>query len=98
MSVERVSRMMLRRPGPGQLREQLFWLVDVVYACKSSGDQTLEESAALVEEAVGLFGSYMEKGDDEALERAVVCIEQFGAIVRNTLNAASGRLTPQESV
>ena len=49
-SIEKVARMLTRRPPDGRLREQLFWLVDIVYACKSSGDKALFGQAQLVEQ------------------------------------------------
>ena len=32
VAVEKISRMLHRRPPQGRFREQLFWLVDIIYA------------------------------------------------------------------
>ncbi|MEM6532933.1 MAG: hypothetical protein AAF654_09925 [Myxococcota bacterium] len=81
-SVEKISRMLRRRPPPGRFREQLFWLVDIVYACKASDDESLAAEATLVEEALGQLGEYIETGDEMALEEASKRVEQFGRKVR----------------
>ncbi|MEO1172307.1 MAG: hypothetical protein AAFX94_09680 [Myxococcota bacterium] len=81
-SVEKISRMLRRRPPPGRFREQLFWLVDIVYACKASEDKTLVAEATLVEEALGQLGEYIETGDESSLEEASKRVEQFGRMVR----------------
>ena len=81
MPVEKVARMLHRRPPRGRFREQLFWLVDIVYACKSSGDELLAEEARLVEGALGRLGEYLETGDTAALDDATLQVEQFARVV-----------------
>ena len=81
LSIEKVARMLGRRPPEGRLREQLFWLVDVVYACKTSGDRELVGQAQLVEQALGNLGSYLETGDVQALDTAAVRVEEFARVV-----------------
>jgi hypothetical protein len=73
--------MLDRRPPDGRLREQLFWLVDIVYACKASGDGVLAEQAQLVEDALGNLGTYLETGDTEALDHATVRVQEFARVV-----------------
>ncbi|MEK7705241.1 MAG: hypothetical protein AAB426_09800 [Myxococcota bacterium] len=75
--------MLLRRPPDGRLREQLFWLVDIVFACKSSEDVDLAGQASLVEEALGNLGDYLETGDTDALEVATKRVEQFARLIRS---------------
>ncbi len=90
MSVERIARMLQRRPGEGKLREQLFWLVDLVYACKSSGDERLASEARLVEDALGAMGEYLETGNADALSSARTRVEQFALAVTSVVAAARG--------
>ena len=81
MNVEKIARMLHRRPPQGRFREQLFWLVDIVYACKSSGDKLLAQEARLVEDALGRLGEYLETGDAAALDDATTQVEQFARVV-----------------
>ncbi len=74
--------MLHRRPPQGRFREQLFWLVDLVYACKASGDAGLVEQARLVEDALGSLGEYLETGNTEALTQASARVEQFARAVK----------------
>jgi hypothetical protein len=82
ISLDKIARMLHRRPPQGRFREQLFWLVDLIYACKSSGDNALAAEAQLVEDALGLLGEFLETGDRDALERATARVEQFANAVR----------------
>ncbi len=82
MAVARIARMLQRRPPHGRFREQLFWLVDIIYACKASGDDLLAREALLVEEALGRLGEYMETGDLQALHAATAHVERFALIVK----------------
>jgi hypothetical protein len=88
MSVEKISRMLDRRPPSGRLREQLFWLVDLVFACKASGDQRLASEARLVEDALGAMGEYLETGNSDALRDSSARVEQFArAVMQAVLQA-----------
>ncbi len=89
MSVAKIARMLNRRPPPGRFREQLFWLVDIVYACKASGDRLLVEEARLVEDALGRLGEYLETGDETALDDATVQVEQFARVGSAVVSAES---------
>ena len=82
MSLQKVSKMLRRRPPQGRFREQLFWLVDVVYACKGSGDNALAAEARLVEDALGALGSFLETGDQHSLDEATARVEQFAEHVK----------------
>lgn len=82
MSVARISELLQRRPPPGRFREQLFWLVDLIYACKSSSDEGVRRQATLVEQALGALGDYLETGNTEALQRATSQVEKFALLVR----------------
>lgn len=88
--------MLLRRPPEGRLREQLFWLVDVVYACKSSDDDALASQARLVEEALGNLGDYLETGNVDALELAGARVEEFARVVRAKVTAAAAAAVAAE--
>ncbi len=74
--------MLLRRPPQGRFREQLFWLVDIIYACKSSGDEDLVSQAQGVEDALGRLGEYLETGDTRALDDATAQVEKFARSVK----------------
>lgn len=87
MSIERIARTLERRPGPERLREQLFWLVDLVYACKASGESILIAHAALVEEALGLLGTYLETGDDDCLQQAGARMSTFARVIDQAMAA-----------
>ena len=91
MAHERIARMLERRPPQGRFRDQLFWLVDVVYACKASGDGELLRHARLVEEALGSLGQYLETGDTVALDQATSRVEQFA---RDALRAEPAQTEP----
>ncbi len=90
MSVEKIALMLRRRPLEGRFREQLFWLVDLVYACKSSGNETLATEARLVEDALGSLGEYLETGNREALGQASARVEQFARVVKKVVMGAGG--------
>ena len=90
MNVAQIARMLHRRPPPGRFREQLFWLVDLVYACKAAGDPLLSGEAGLVEQALGQLGEYLETGDVTALEDASCRVEQFARVVTSAV-AAHGK-------
>ena len=47
MGVEKIRLALQRRPAENQFREQLFWLVDLIYACTASGDPALIGHARL---------------------------------------------------
>lgn len=87
MSLVKVARMLERRPPDSRFREQLFWLVDLVYACKSSGDAELVKHARFVEEALGNLGEFMQTGDSELLTQASACVEDFARVVKAAVNA-----------
>lgn len=93
MAVDKIVRMLSRRPPPGRFREQLFWLVDLVYACKASGNPELVKNARLVEDALGSLGQYLETGDTEALNEASARIEQFATAVRETFGPGDDEAT-----
>lgn len=74
--------MLERRPAKHKFRDQLFWLVDIVFACKASGDATLQQHAALVEDALGQLGAYLETGDRDAMQEATRRVEAFAAAIQ----------------
>jgi hypothetical protein len=88
MSVDKISRMLQRRPPSGRLREQLFWLVDLIFACKASGDAQLAAEARLVEDALGAMGEYLETGNEDALQNASARVEQFATTVTRVVGGA----------
>ena len=87
MAVEKISRMLHRRPPQGRFREQLFWLVDIIYACKASGDTTLVAEAKLMESALGRLGEFLETGDLAKLDDAARHVEQFARVVKAAVGA-----------
>jgi len=87
VSVQKIARMLLRRPPDGRLREQLFWLVDIVFDCKSSDDAALSSQAQIVEEALGSLGDYLETGNTDALEVATARVEEFARLIRSKIAA-----------
>jgi hypothetical protein len=87
MSLVKIARMLERRPPEGRFREQLFWLVDLVYACKTSGDAQLVMHARLVEDALGDLGEFMETGASEALAQASARVEVFARVVKAAVDA-----------
>ena len=89
MSLDKIARMLHRRPPHGRFREQLFWLVDIIYACKSSGEPTLVAEAKVVEAALGRLGEFLETGDTTALDDAALQIEQFARVVRVAISGKS---------
>lgn len=89
MALDKIARMLQRRPPAGRFREQLFWLVDVIYACKASGERGLVAQAQLVEEALGRLGEFLETGDNTVLDDAMGRIESFARMVKAAVQADS---------
>ncbi len=89
-AAEKIARMLSRRPPQGKFREQLFWLVDLVYACKNSGDAELLRQARLVESALGSLGEFLETGDRDALDEATAQVEQFARAVKSVVSGHGG--------
>lgn len=87
MSLQKIARMLERRPPEGRFREQLFWLVDLVYACKTSGDAELVKHARLVEDALGNLGEFMQTGASDALAEASARVEVFARVVKAAVDA-----------
>jgi hypothetical protein len=87
MSFDKIARALERRPPPDRMREQLFWLVDLIYACKASTEPLLVQHATLVEEALGSVGTYLETGDTDYLKHATTRLEEFGRVVRQAMVA-----------
>ncbi len=77
MGVEKIRLALQRRPAENQFREQLFWLVDLIYACTASGDPALIGHARLLESSLGSLGKYLETGEVESLESAQKNLEEF---------------------
>ncbi len=88
MSLAKIARMLERRPPEGRFREQLFWLVDLVYACKSSGDAQLMMHARLVEDALGNLGEFMQTGASETLALASARVETFARVVKAAVDSS----------
>ncbi len=85
-SLEKLRELLERKPPRENKREQLFWLVDVVYACKFSGSEALAKEAAEVEQALGSLERLIEEEDSDALKSAAVGVETFIHQLRFTLN------------
>ena len=82
MSREKIARALTRRPDSADFRKQVFWLVDVIYACKASEDQALVGKSHLLEDALGCLGQFLESGDAQALAQTHAHLEAFGQFVR----------------
>ena len=89
MALGKIARMLERRPPDSRFREQLFWLVDLVYACKASGDARLSEHARLVEDALGRLGEFLQTGEMSALNEASARVEEFAHVVKAAVAAQS---------
>ena len=79
--------MLNQRPSDELVDEQLFWLVDLIYACKASGSEELARCALLVEEALGGLGNYIEVGDNEALAKARERVDDFAQSIRDLMGS-----------
>ena len=84
-SLEKIKELLERKPPRENRREQLFWLVDVVYACKQSGSQALAQDAAEVEQALGSLQRLIGEEDTAALRNAASVVESFIHKLRTTL-------------
>ncbi|NVM18848.1 MAG: toll/interleukin-1 receptor domain-containing protein [Candidatus Lokiarchaeota archaeon] len=80
--MEKISNLLESRAPKGQFRDQLFWIVDVINACKASGNHVLVEEAKLMEKVLGKLGDFLKTGNQQALEEATVRIQQFARIVK----------------
>jgi hypothetical protein len=65
-----------------RFREQLFWLVELMQACKRSRDPTLMGEAKVVEKALEDMGRFLETGDTKNLNAAAKQIERFARVVK----------------
>jgi hypothetical protein len=88
MSVDKIRQALQRRPGPQDFREQLFWLVDMIYACKAAQDVRLVERARLLEDALGSLGDFLETGDSAALEQTHTNLEEFARFIQTASHTA----------
>lgn len=88
MSREKISRALLRRPDPQDFRQYLFWLVDVIYACKASKEPALMQQARLLEDALGYLGSFLETGEQSKLTQLHTNLEQFARFVQQPAQAS----------
>ncbi len=84
-SMENISKMLHKRPPQGRFRDQLFWLVDLIYACKASNNLVLKEEAKLMEKALAHLSDYLETGNQAALDEATQRVEQFARIVKSAV-------------
>ena len=82
MSREKIARALTRRPDGEDFRKTVFWLVDVIYACKASQDQALVNQSVLLEDALGCLGRFLETGDKELLAQTHAHLEAFAQFVK----------------
>jgi hypothetical protein len=80
--MEKIKNLLDERPPKGRFRDQLFWLVDIIYACKESNNRVLIEGAKLMEKALGDLGKFLETGKTDELNKALVNVERFSRIVK----------------
>lgn len=88
MEREKIARAWGRKPKGADTRQQLFWLVDLIYACKGAQDPAVRAQAAVLEEALGAMGTFLETGDAGALTTTEQNLRRFGAFVRQEPQAA----------
>jgi len=84
-STENISKLLHKRPPQGQFRDQLFWLVDLIYACKASNNLVLKEEAKLMEKALAHLSDFLETGNQSGLDEATKRVEQFARIVKSAV-------------
>lgn len=88
----RIQEILQRRPvstgDTGAFREQLFWLVDLIYACKATGDAELSAQAAVVEDALASLGEFLETGNRGALRQATAQVDELAARIKTYLSEA----------
>jgi hypothetical protein len=87
IAIEKLSNLLKQRPPKGQLRDQIFWLVDIIHVCKGSGNLVLIQEAKLMENVLNNFSKYLETGDTQALNDASKQVQQFARIVKTTVAA-----------
>jgi len=80
--MEKISELLESRPPKDRFRDQLFWLVDIINACKNTNNRTLIEEAKLMEKALGDLGTFLETGNSQELNKAILHVEQFSRIVK----------------
>jgi hypothetical protein len=80
--MEKISELLELRPPKDRFRDQLFWLVDIINACKNTNNRTLIEEAKLMEKALGDLGTFLETGNSQELNKAILYVEQFSRIVK----------------
>jgi hypothetical protein len=80
--MEKISELLELRPPKDRFRDQLFWLVDIINACKNTNNRTLIEEAKLMEKALGDLGTFLETGNSRELNKAILHVEQFSRIVK----------------
>jgi hypothetical protein len=86
---EKISQILQKRPPQGRFRDQLFWLVDLIYACKASNNRVLIEEAKLMEKALKHLGEFLETGNQLALDEATKRVEQFARIVKASVSGVA---------
>lgn len=81
-SMEKISEILKSRPRKGQFRDQVFWLVDIINACKASNNRVLTEESKIMEKALGDLGKFLETGEVKEIENATRKVEQFARIIK----------------
>jgi hypothetical protein len=70
----KIRRLLDKRPAKQDLQAQLFWLVDVIFAC---GEASMLHEAAHLRRALGHLGKYLEEHQDDELARAMSELDEF---------------------
>jgi hypothetical protein len=81
MSREKMARAMARKPPDGDFKKLVFWLVDVIYACKASQDEAVVGQSHLLEDALGALGHFLETGDQGELAATQRLLGEFAHFV-----------------
>ena len=66
--------MLDKRPAKEDLHAQLFWLVDVIFACSEA---SMLGEATHLRRALGYLGNYLEEHSQDALGKALGELEAF---------------------
>lgn len=70
----KVRRLLERRPLRDDFQGQLFWLVDIIFACGEAG---LLSEASHLRKALGHLGRYLEEHTQQELDLALTELGRF---------------------
>ena len=94
MSREKIARAMARKPPDGDFKKLVFWLVDVIYACKASQDEAVVGHSHLLEDALGALGHFLETGEPDKLAATQRLLGEFAQFVGHAGAQSAARAAP----